>query len=139
MDYSVVKKAVLGCPELGGLEQDTLAKLFWMGAEKLFTPGTFVFRQGDDLNGAFYLLINGTINVWIDGALVAEVSEPTLIGEGAFTTVSHKRTASLQVGAGPVAMLEFRPSEEMVQGQLKPLFAEVAWDRWLEASRMTPG
>jgi hypothetical protein len=139
MDYSSVKEAVQSCPQLNGLDGGTLAELFWIGKEKKVRRGTVVYKQGEVLDGTIYLLADGMLAVWIDGALVVEISAPTLIGEGAFASASHIRAATLQVSSESAALLEFRPSQEMLDGPLSALFSNVAWDRWLTVTQMEPG
>jgi len=138
MDYSTVKEAVQTCPELVGLDRPTMAELFWMAKEKKLARGAVIYKQGDDLDGTFYMLLGGDLTVCIDGAVVAQISIPTLVGESAFTTVSHKRGATVQVSSNAASLLEFRPSEEMLHGPLSHLFGEVAWDRWLTSTRLYP-
>lgn len=139
MDYSLVKEAMQRCPDLEGLDQRTLAELFWTGDEKKFRRGTLVYKQGDALDGTFYLVLDGTLKVSIDGAFVVEISAATLIGEGAFTSASHIRAATLEVSSDWATLLEFRPTHEMLAGPLSGLFGNVAWDRWLTVTQMAPG
>lgn len=136
MDYSSVKEAIKICPQLNGLDNGTLADLFWIAKEKKVRRGTLIYKQGEVLDGTFYLLMDGSMGVWIDGALVVEISSPTLIGEGAFASASHIRAATLQVSSELASLLEFRPSQEMLQGPLSTLFSNVAWDRWLTVTQM---
>lgn len=138
MEYSAVKLAVQTCPELEGLDVGTLADLFWGATERTVGRGRIVYKQGDGLDGSFCLLLDGKLSVGVDGETVAEVGPPVLIGESAFATASHNRGATVQVSSDSVTLLEFRPTEEMLAGPLKNLFAEVAWDRWLTTTRMQP-
>ena len=139
MDYSTVKEAVQTCPQLEGLDGATLAELFWMAKEKKVRRGALIYKQGEMLDGTFYLLMDGAMGVLIDGKFVVEISAPTLVGEGAFASASHIRAATLQVSSESAALLEFRPSQEMLQGPLNALFSNVAWDRWLTVTQMAPG
>jgi hypothetical protein len=138
MDYSAVKEAVQTCPELVGVDYGTLAELFWDAKEKSVERGRAIYEQGAMLDGSFCLLLGGTLSVWIDGASVAELSAPILVGESAFATASHHRSATVKVSSESATLLEFRPTEYMLTGPLSRLFSEVAWDRWLGASRMYP-
>jgi hypothetical protein len=139
MDYSDVKEAVKSCPQLEGLDSAILAELFWIATEKNFVRGALVYKQGELLDGSFCMLLSGRLRVWIDEVSVTEISAPILVGESAFATISHTRGATLQVSSDVATVLEFRPSEEMLAGPLSKLFAEVAWERWLMATRMEPG
>lgn len=139
MDYSAVKLAVQSCPELEGLDGGTLADLFWNATEKSVGRGRSVYKQGDVLDGSFCLLLSGTLNVSVDGVAVAQVAPPVLIGESAFATASHHRGATVQVSSDSATLLEFRPTEEMLAGPLKNLFATIAWDRWLTTTQTVAG
>ena len=126
------------CPGLEVLDNATLAELFWIGKERKLARGKVLYKQDEALDGSFCLLLDGRFGVWIDGASVAELSAPTLIGESAFATVEHKRGATVRATSEWTTVLEFRPSEELIAGPLSKLFSEFAWDRWLTITRLHP-
>jgi CRP-like cAMP-binding protein len=138
MEYSAVKEAMKACPGLEELDAATMAQLFWIAKERTLSRGRTLYKQGDTLDGAFCVLLAGTLGVAVDGESVAELSPPILVGESAFATVSHVRGATVQVNSDTVTLLEFRPSEELLTS-LNKLFSEVAWDRWLTVTRLAPG
>lgn len=138
MEYSDVKKAMKACPGLNDLDSATLAELFWIGKERKLAQGKLLFKQGEVLDGAFCLLLDGALGIWIDGEAVTELVPPVLVGESAFAIVDHKRGATVQVNSDWATLLEFRPSEELIAGPLSKLFSEFAWDRWLTITRLHP-
>ena len=137
MEYAAVKDAMKSCPGLTELDDATLAELLWIAKDKTLLRGRTLYKQGEAADGSFCILVAGSLNVFVDGQMVADVWPPLLLGESAFATTAHTRGATLQVSSDSATILEVRPSEDLL-GRLSKMFSEMAWDRWLMVTRLAP-
>jgi len=61
-----------------------------------FASGTQIIREGDESNGKAYIILSGSAEVYIAGALVATLSVGDIFGEYALICAEN-RTATVQV------------------------------------------
>ena len=142
MNYNDVKRAFNRCPDLMGLDEVSRAWLFWRATELDLSPGATIYVEGTALDNTFCLLLSGELSVEQGGKLTAKVSGQQIVGELAFFTRTHNRTATIRAGPPGTAVLKFQVTPEELGS---PSFSNVnqylgleAWDRFVSDSKSNP-
>ena len=81
MEYSEVKRILVECSNLSGLDEAASAALFWRGEECSFREGEVIYVEGDKLDGTFCLLMSGDVIIEKAGEIIGGMSSCQRIGE----------------------------------------------------------
>ena len=139
MQHNDVKQYVANCPDLAGLDETSLACLFWRGEEVQLGPDAVLYTQGAALDDTFCLLISGELFVEIGGRRAGKVEKNQLFGEMAYFVNKQARTATVRAGSLGAVILKIRLSgNELAEASfagLKSYLGIQAWDRFVSNSQ----
>ena len=107
MDFSIVQKALKDCSLFEGLDQGQL-DLLAMNADVMeFSGDEIVYRQGDDADGSFALLVSGKLEVITQkGYELGTLCAGEIIGEVGTISQRGKRTVTVKA-VEPATLLQW--------------------------------
>ena len=97
MDFSIMQKALKDCSLFRGLDQGLLGLLAMSAESKEFATEEFVYRQGDDADGSFALIVSGKLEASTQqGYVLKTLCDGEVIGEVGTISQQGKRTVTLK-------------------------------------------
>jgi CRP-like cAMP-binding protein len=97
MDFSIMQKALNDCSLFQGMDQGQLGLLAMNAQAKEFVTEEFVYRQGDDADGSFALIVSGKLEASTpQGYVLKTLSAGEIIGEVGTISQQRKRTVTLK-------------------------------------------
>jgi Cyclic nucleotide-binding domain len=131
MQYNDVKKIVTECVALSGLDEATQAFLLRHGDETSLDAGEMVYAEGTNLDDSFCVLLSGSLTIERGGRVVAETSKNEVIGEMAYFSPQHKRSATVRAASEKVSILKVQlPPENLASPLFAPLKKCLALQTW---------
>jgi Cyclic nucleotide-binding domain len=127
------------CPDLAGLDDESLAFLKLRGQEVKLKPGAILYSKGAVLDDTFCLLISGELLVEMGPTVIGRVPENQLLGEMAYFIESKTRSATLRAGPLGAFLMKFRLTRAELAtapfASLKHFLGAQAWDRFVSNSQ----
>ena len=97
MDFGIMQKALKDCSLFRGLDQGQLGLLAMNAEAKQFSVEDTVYRQGDDADGSFALIVSGKLEVITqNGYVLKTLCAGEIIGEVGTISQQGKRTVTLK-------------------------------------------
>lgn len=106
MDYNEVKRIVIECPTLSGLDDVSQAFLLRHGEERVFEAGEIIYAEGAELDDSFCVLLSGRVGIELEGKEVAASSMSQVFGEMAYFSSARQRSATVRATAGQTSVLK---------------------------------
>ena len=143
MDYDDIKKHLLKCPDLAGLDEATLSELIWRGTVHTLKTGTVIYAEGSPLDDTFGLLISGDLIIERGGAILGGIFEQQAFGEMAYFNQQQARTATIRVGSPEAVMVKIQmTAEEMSSDRfsgLRKCLALQTWQKFVHTTQSDGG
>jgi CRP-like cAMP-binding protein len=130
MDFSTMQKALNDCSLFRGMDQGQLGLLAMSAEAKEFVADDIVYRQGDDADGSFALIVSGKLEASTQqGYVLKTLNAGEIIGEVGTISQQGKRTVTLKA-VEPSSLLQWHIQEigNTSQALLKKL-KDLAWRR----------
>ena len=97
MDFSIMQKALNDCSLFRGMDQGQLGLLAMNAEAKEFTTEEYIYRQGDDADGSFALIVSGKLEASTQqGYVLKTLCAGEIIGEVGTISQQRKRTVTLK-------------------------------------------
>ena len=97
MNFSIMQKALNDCSLFRGMEQGQLGLLAMNAQAKEFAIEEYVYRQGDDADGSFALIVSGKLEASTQqGYVLKTLCAGEIIGEVGTISQQRKRTITLK-------------------------------------------
>lgn len=126
-------------PETAGLDDSSIAALFWRCHLETINEGAVIYQEGVPLDFTFGMLIAGDLIVEKGGAILCGIFEHQVFGEMAYFTNQRVRTATIRVGSPQAVVLKFRLTmEELSSGPFSALRMALGlrtWSRFVDTSQ----
>ena len=131
MKQNAIRQCLLGCPDLGGLDEATAAQLFWRGEAQTLEAGTVIYAEDTRLDGTFCLLLSGDLIVEKNGEIIGGILGHQVFGEMAYFTNRRTRTATIRVGSPQATIVKFQvTAQEMASERFSTLRRCLALQTW---------
>ena len=130
MDFNIMQKTLKDCSLFRGLDQGLLGLLAMNAEAKEFSPEEIVYRQGDDADGSFALIVSGKLEASTQqGYVLKTLSSGEIIGEVGTISQQGRRTVTLKA-VEPATLLQWNIQDisETSPSLLKKL-KDLAWRR----------
>ncbi|HKI49736.1 MAG TPA: cyclic nucleotide-binding domain-containing protein [Desulfobacteria bacterium] len=130
MDFTTMQKALNDCSLFRGMDQGQLGLLAMSAEAKEFMVDDIVYRQGDDADGSFALIVSGKVEASTQqGYVLKTLSVGEIIGEVGTISQQGKRTVTLKA-VEPSSLLQWNIQEigNTSPALLKKL-KDLAWRR----------
>jgi len=130
MDFSIMQKALNDCSLFRGMDQGQLGLLAMSAEAKEFVADDIVYRQGDDADGSFALIVSGKLEASTQqGYVLKTLNAGEIIGEVGTISQQGKRTVTLKA-VEPSSLLQWHIQEigNTSPALLKKL-KDLAWRR----------
>jgi CRP-like cAMP-binding protein len=130
MDFSTMQKALNDCSLFRGMDQGQLGLLAMSAEAKEFVADDIVYRQGDDADGSFALIVSGKLEASTQqGFVLKTLNAGEIIGEVGTISQQGKRTVTLKA-VEPSSLLQWHIQEigNTSPALLKKL-KDLAWRR----------
>jgi len=138
MQHDDLKKVLLGCPDLAGLDESSVALLLWRAQQITVPAGTAIYAEGSAFDDTFCLLLSGYLSVERAGVALGEITEQQIFGEMAYFTSLPARTATVRVVSEEAVLLKFQLTSSEFAGPafvfLKRFLGLQAWHRFVSNS-----
>ena len=130
MDFSIMQKALKDCSLFRGLDQGQLGLLAMNGVAKEFAAEDIVYRQGDDADGSFALIVSGKLEATTQqGYVLKTLSAGEIIGEVGSISQQGKRTVTLSA-AEPATLIQWKIQDiDNTSPSLLKKLKDLAWRR----------
>jgi hypothetical protein len=142
MEYNDLKQALLGCSDLAGLDESSIALLLWRAQHLTVPAGVAIYTEGDSFDETFCLLLSGFLSIERGEVVLGEIPDRQIFGEMAYFTRLHARTATVRVASPEATVLKFEltPAElgSLPFFALKRYLGLQAWDRFVSNSQNLP-
>jgi hypothetical protein len=122
MNYNDVKRILLECPSLAGLDEVSQAFLLRRGEEMVFDAGQIIYAEGAKLDNSFCVLLSGSVAIERSGRVVAESSHSHVFGDMAYFSEARERTATVRATSPETSVLRIRLASQSLDS---PLFASL--------------
>lgn len=133
MDYNDVKRIVIQCREVSGLDEVSQAFLLRHGDEIVFDTGEIIYAEGAELDDSFCVLLSGSVAIERGGKVVAETSTSHIFGDMAYFFPPYNRTATVRATSPGTAVLkvELRRADlsSLRFTSLKTVLGRQRWNR----------
>jgi CRP-like cAMP-binding protein len=107
MDFNIMQKALNDCSLFRGMDQGQLGLLAMNAEAKEFLPEDIVYRQGDDADGSFALIVSGKLEASTQqGYVLKTLSSGEIIGEVGTISQQGRRTVTLKA-VEPATLLQW--------------------------------
>ena len=107
MDFSIMQKALKDCSLFRGMDQGQLGLLAMNAQSKEFATEEYVYRQGDDADGSFALIVTGKLEASTQqGYVLKTLCAGEIIGEVGTISQQRKRTVTLKT-VEPATLLQW--------------------------------
>lgn len=107
MDFNIMQKALNDCSLFRGMDQGQLGLLAMNAEAKEFSPEDIVYRQGDDADGSFALIVSGKLEaITQQGYVLKTLCAGEIIGEVGTISQQRKRTVTLKA-VEPATLLQW--------------------------------
>ena len=130
MDFGIMQKALKDCSLFRDLDQGQLGLLAMNAEAKEFAIDDIVYRQGDDAEGSFALIVSGKLEASTQqGYVLKTLGSGEIIGEVGTISQQGKRTVTLRA-VEPVTLLQWKIEDigDTSPSLLKKL-KDLAWRR----------
>ena len=130
MDFSIMQKALKDCSLFRELDQGQLGLLAMSAEAKGFAADDIIYRQGDDADGSFALIVSGKLEASTQqGYVLKTLSSGEIIGEVGTISQQGRRTVTLKA-IEPATLLQWNIQDisETSPSLLKKL-KDLAWRR----------
>ena len=130
MDFSIMQKALNDCSLFGGMDQGQLGLLAMNAQSKEFAAEEYVYRQGDDADGSFALIVSGELEASTpQGYVLKTLRSGEIIGEVGTISQQRRRTVTLKA-VEPSTLLQWNIEDigKTSPSLLKKL-KDLAWRR----------
>ncbi len=122
---------MIRCPDLAGLDESTVAELFWRGEMQTLGEGSLIYAEDTRLDGTFCLLLSGDLIVEKGGEIIGGIEGPQVFGEMAYFTNRRTRTATIRVGSPEAEIVRFQVTpQEMGSERFAGLKRHLALQTW---------
>jgi Cyclic nucleotide-binding domain len=142
MEHNELKRVLLDCADLAGLDEPSVALLLWRAQQLSLPAGTAIYAEGAPIDDTFCLLLSGYLSIDRAGVVLGEISDQQIFGEMAYFTSLHARSATVRVGSEAALILKFQmtPAEfaSAPFSVLKRYLGLQAWDRFVSNSQSLP-
>lgn len=130
MDFTMMQKALRQCPVFRDMDDGQLGLLAMNAEAKEFDANTVVYRQGDDADGSFALIVSGKLEISTrQGRVLKTLGAGEIIGEVGTISQQGKRTATLKTIA-PVSLLQWKMDDiSSSSPSLLKNLKDLAWRR----------
>lgn len=132
MRLKEASEIVLKSPLGKELSESHLVQLMLAGTIASFTPGSMIFRRGEQSDGTFCIVIGGEVALVDDktGDSLRRFDAGTLLGEVALLNPDAKRTATV-CAVDEVEVIQWRRDELAADlfAALEPALESSAWPR----------
>ncbi len=130
MDFSTMQEALKGCFLFRGMDQGQLGLLAMNAEAKEFSADDIVYRQGDDADGSFALIVSGKLEASTQqGFVLKTLNAGEIIGEVGTISQQGRRTVTLKA-IEPSSLLQWNIQEI---GNTSPVLLkklkDLAWRR----------
>lgn len=105
MNYNDVKRILIQCPSLAGLDEVSQAFLLRHGEERAFEAGEIIYAQGAALDDSFCVLLSGSVSVEQDGKELAASSKSQVFGDMAYFSSVQRRGATVRATSPETSVL----------------------------------
>ena len=133
MNYNDVKRIILECPALSGLDEVSQAFLLRHGDEIVLNEGDIIYGEGTELDDSFCVLLCGSVAIERRGTVVAESSQIHVFGDMAYFSQCRERTATVRATSPKTSVLKIHLRRAdlalPVLGPLKKFLAVQPWQR----------
>ncbi len=130
MDFSVMQKALKDCSLFQGLDQGQLGLLAMNGVAKEFRADEIVYRQGDDADGSFALIVSGKLEATTQQGYVLRIlSAGEIIGEVGTISQQGRRTITIKA-VEPSELIQWKIQDiDSTSPSLVKKLKDLAWRR----------
>jgi len=130
MDFSIMQKALNDCSLFRGMDQGQLGLLAMNAEAKEFSPEDIVYRQGDDADGSFALIVSGKLEASTQqGYVLKTLSSGEIIGEVGTISQQGRRTVTLKA-VEPAILLQWNIEDiGNTSSSLLKKLKDLAWRR----------
>ena len=130
MDFSIMQKALKDCNMFQGLDEGQLGLLAMNAEEREFGVEETVYRQGDDADGSFALIVSGKLEATTQqGYVLKTLSAGEIIGEVGTISQQGKRTVTLKA-VEPATLLQWKLQDiGNTSPSLMKKLKDLAWRR----------
>ena len=142
MEHNELRHCLMTCPDLAGLDEASVASLFWRADQQALEEGRIIYAEGTTLDDTFCILVSGALVVERAGVPIGEISGPQIFGEMAYFTCLHTRTATVRVNSPQAMILKIQLTQAELGSApfstLKRYLGLQAWDRFVSGSQSIP-
>jgi hypothetical protein len=135
MEHNDLKQVLLGCADLAGLDESSVALLLWRAQQLTLPAGTAIYAEGTPFDDTFCLLLSGYLSIDRASVVLGEISDQQIFGEMAYFTSLHARTATVRVSSPEAVILKFQLTPAEFASPpffvLKRYLGLQAWDRFV--------
>ena len=130
MDFSIMQKALNDCSLFRCMDQGQLGLLAMNAEAKEFSPEDIVYRQGDDADGSFALIVSGKLEASTQqGYVLKTLSSGEIIGEVGTISQQGRRTVTLKA-VEPAILLQWNIEDiGNTSSSLLKKLKDLAWRR----------
>jgi len=130
MDFSIVQKALKDCSLFQGMDEGQLGLLVMNAEAREFGTDETVYRQGDDADGSFALIVSGRLEATTQqGYVLKTLSAGEIIGEVGTISQQGKRTVTLKA-VEPATLLQWKLQDiGNTSPSLMKKLKDLAWRR----------
>ncbi len=130
MDFSIMQKALKDCSLFRGMDQGQLGLLAMSAEAKEFATEDIVYRQGEDADGFFALIVSGKLEASTQqGYVLKTLGSGEIIGEVGTISQQGKRTVTLKA-VEPATLIQWNIQD--ISDTSPPLLKklkDLAWRR----------
>lgn len=131
MNYNDVKRIVIDCAALSGLDEGSQAFLLRHGDETVLNAGEIIYAEGTNLDDSFCVLLSGSLTIEKGDRVVAETSKNEVVGEMAYFSPLRKRSATVRAASDQTSVLKIQlPPENLASPLFAPLKKCLALQPW---------
>lgn len=139
MEYDDFKRLLNESPELSGLDEASMAELFWRCHEESLPEGAVIYQEGAALDDTFGIVLSGDLIVEKGGSILGGILEQQMFGEMAYFTNQRQRTATIRVGSPTAVVLKIKlGSKELSSAHFAAVRTALGlqtWNRFVNTSQ----
>ncbi len=130
MDFGVIQKALKECALFRGMDDSQLGLLAMNAETRELGAEEIVYRQGDDADGSFALIVYGKVEAKTQqGYVLKTLGGGEIIGEVGTISQQGKRTVTVKT-VEPTALLQWKMDEiDKASPSLLKNLKDLAWRR----------
>ena len=118
-----------------GAPADVLGEMLWDSVVLSEPQGTQLIQKDRPTAGVFFLLVDGSVDIAIDGASVVTLSAYDVVGEMALVAPEHSRCATVEVASPSATLIRCRLTSEQLESHrfrsVRRTLSRLAWGRFV--------